>query len=186
VTPPPPTPAGSGPTGTRDGVGLRLPAPALRVTEVTDDDVAPLVALWTTCELTRPWNDPERDIADARSTPASTVLVGRVGTTGTAGAGTVVSSAMAGYDGHRGWLYYVAVDPAWQGRGFGRETVVAAEAWLAAQGATKVQLMVRHTNGQTRGFYEALGYTDQETTVLGRRFPAAQGGPDVAPDPSAT
>jgi len=173
---PPPTPAGSGPSGTRDGVGLRLPAPALRVVEATDDDVAPLVELWTGCGLTRPWNDPERDIADARATATSTVLVGHVDV---AGADVVVSSAMAGYDGHRGWLYYVAVDPAWQGRGFGRETVVAAEAWLAAQGASKVQLMVRRTNGDATGFYAALGYTDQETTVLGRRFPVAQGGPDV-------
>ncbi|GAA4830927.1 GNAT family acetyltransferase [Luteimicrobium xylanilyticum] len=174
-----PTPAGSGPSGTRDGVGLRLPAPVLRLAEATDDDVAPLVALWTACGLTRPWNDPERDLEDARATATSTVLVGRVGPVAAAGAGTVVSSAVAGYDGHRGWLYYVAVDPAWQGRGFGRETVVAAEAWLAAQGAPKVQLMVRHTNTAAVGFYEALGYTDQEATVLGRRFPAAQGGPEV-------
>ncbi|MGC5167778.1 GNAT family acetyltransferase [Luteimicrobium sp. DT211] len=175
-----PTPAGSGPSGTRDGVGLRLPAPALRVVEATDDDAAPLVALWTACGLTRPWNDPERDIADARSTPTSTVLVGHVdGAAGAAGAGILVSGAVVGYDGHRGWLYYVAVDPAWQGRGFGRETVVAAEAWLAAQGAPKVQLMVRRTNADAVGFYQALGYTDQETIVLGRRFPVAQGGPDV-------
>ncbi len=183
MTPPPPTPAGSGPSGARDGVGLRLPPPSLRVAEATDGDVGPLVDLWATCGLTRPWNDPERDIADARSTATSTVLVGYVDVAGT---DVVASSAVVGYDGHRGWLYYVAVDPAWRGRGFGRETVVAAEAWLAAQGAPKVQLMVRHVNAEARGFYEALGYTDQETTVLGRRFPAAQGGPDVVLDASST
>ena len=82
---------------------------------------------------------------------------------------------MVGFDGHRGWLYYLAVDPALQGRGIGRSLVVAAEAWLAAQGAGKVQLMVRTGNAAATGFYAALGYTDQECVVLGRRFEVTSG-----------
>lgn len=129
--------------------------------EVTDDDVEQVVALWEACGLTRPWNDPRRDVADARRTPTSTVVVGVAGD-------RVVSSALAGYDGHRGWLYYVAVDPQRRGSGLGRATVVAAEGWLRRAGVHKVRLMVRHGNERVLGFYDGLGYTDSECVVLGR------------------
>lgn len=140
---------------------------------VTDDAVPGLVALWEACGLTRPWNDPRTDVADALATPTSTVLVARDdgrtgGARGAAGDGSVVASVLAGHDGHRGWLYYVAVDPARQGSGLGRAAVVAGEAWLAAQGARKVRLMVRTGNDAVLGFYAGLGYTDTACTVLGR------------------
>ena len=156
-------------------------------TEVEDADVEAVVALWRECGLTRPWNDPYRDRADARLGETSTVLVGRAtrdlptvapdGAPEAPGvaAGELVATAMAGVDGHRGWLYYVAVDPRVQGRGAGRATVVAAEAWLAAQGARAVRLMVRATNDAVRGFYERLGYADQECVVRGRPL----GAPDA-------
>lgn len=130
--------------------------------EIEDDDVEHVVALWHACGLTRPWNDPALDIADARRSRTSTVLVARDE------AGVVVATAMAGYDGHRGWLYYVAVAPERQGSGLGRAAVAAAETWLRARGARKVQLMVRSTNAHVAAFYERLGYADQSTTVLGR------------------
>ncbi|KLN34505.1 hypothetical protein FB00_11740 [Cellulosimicrobium funkei] len=170
------------PDGGRAGTGADV-----GFAEVADDDVEAVVALWRTCGLTRPWNDPYRDLADARLGETSTVLVGRATRDlpgpapddGEAGgavrAGEVVASAMAGVDGHRGWLYYVAVDPRLQGIGTGRATVVAAEAWLAAQGARAVRLMVRSTNVAVRGFYERLGYADQECVVLGRPL----GAPDA-------
>lgn len=170
------------PDGGRAGTGADVV-----FAEVADDDVEAVVALWRTCGLTRPWNDPYRDLADARLGETSTVLVGRATRDlpgpapddGEAGgavrAGEVVASAMAGVDGHRGWLYYVAVDPRLQGIGTGRATVVAAEAWLAAQGARAVRLMVRSTNVAVRGFYERLGYADQECVVLGRPL----GAPDA-------
>ncbi|WP_235915548.1 GNAT family acetyltransferase [Puerhibacterium puerhi] len=135
--------------------------------EITDDDVAQVVALWEACGLTRPWNDPHVDIADARRGPTSTVLVLREPAAEPA---AVVATVMAGLDGHRGWLYYVAVAPDRQGSGLGRAAVAAGEAWLRAAGARKVQLMVRSTNTQVLGFYERLGYGDQATTVLGRWF----------------
>lgn len=139
--------------------------------EITDDDVAQVVALWEACGLTRPWNDPHVDIADARRGPTSTVLVLRAPAAEPAAeAGDVVATVMAGLDGHRGWLYYVAVAPDRQGSGLGRAAVAAGEAWLRAAGARKVQLMVRSTNTQVLGFYERLGYGDQATTVLGRWF----------------
>lgn len=129
--------------------------------EITDADVEQVVELWKTTELTRPWNDPYVDIADARAGDGSTILVAHAD-------GRVVATAMAGHDGHRGWLYYVTVLPELQGSGLGRAAVVAAEAWLVARGARKIQLMVRTTNTDVLGFYGRLGYADQECTVLGR------------------
>ena len=147
---------------------------AYEIDEVRDTDVENVVALWRACDLTRPWNDPYRDLADARATSTATVLVLRPAPPVVPGAEAVqepVGSVMAGFDGHRGWLYYLAVDPSVRGRGHGRRLVVAAEAWLAAQGAVKVQLMVRQTNETVAGFYTALGYADAECVVLGRRLP---------------
>ncbi|WP_425956164.1 GNAT family acetyltransferase [Xylanimonas sp. McL0601] len=140
---------------------------ALVFAEITDDDVPAVVALWHECGLTRPWNDPALDIADARLSPTSTVLAARAPASE---GGAVVASVMAGYDGHRGWLYYVAVSPGLQGSGLGRAAVSAGEEWLRAGGARKVQLMVRTTNAQALGFYDRLGYEEQSTTVLGRWF----------------
>lgn len=159
------------PDGPRLARALGVVRPA--VGEVVDAEVEAVVALWRACGLTRPGNDPYRDLADARLGATSTVLVARA--SGDAGdgdgavrAGEVLATAMAGVDGHRGWLYYVAVDPRAQGAGLGRDVVVAAEAWLAAQGARAVRLMVRSTNAAVRGFYERLGYVDQDCVVLGR------------------
>jgi len=123
-------------------------------------DCHAVVALWEVCGLIRPWNDPRRDFAQALSGPSSTVLVARDGA-------TVVGSVMAGFDGHRGWAYYLAVAPDSRRQGLGRALMEAAESWLRAQGAVKVQLMVRNGNDAI-GFYEALGLERQDVVVLGR------------------
>jgi ribosomal protein S18 acetylase RimI-like enzyme len=149
-------------TGTTARTGTTAPTgTTVHVREITDADVEQVVALWEACALTRPWNDPRRDIADARRNPTSTILVAHDGE-------AVVGSVMAGYEGHRGYLYYVAVAPDRQGTGLGRQVVVAAEDWLEQTGAQKVRLMVRTTNTAVLGFYENLGYADVECTVLGR------------------
>ena len=157
--------------------GEHVPAgPEITISEMADGDALAVVALWHACGLTRPWNDPASDLANAVSTASSTVLVARTPHGGSEmartphGGSQVAGTVMAGYDGHRGWLYYLAVDPALQSRGIGRSLVVAAEAWLAGQGAGKVQLMVRTSNTAVTGFYDALGYADQECVVLGRRL----------------
>ncbi len=76
---------------------------------------------------------------------------------------------MAGHDGHRGWLYYLAVDPLMQHKGLGRETVRAAEEWLKARGVWAINLMIRNDNIAARGFYEALGYTLGDVIHMGKR-----------------
>jgi ribosomal protein S18 acetylase RimI-like enzyme len=133
----------------------------LPVTDATDDDVEAIVALWTRCNLTRPWNDPYADVALARRGSNATVLVGRDDE-------GIVASVMVGHDGHRGWFYYLAVDPDKQGRGHGRAVTRAAEQWLAVRGIAKVMLMVRQDNAAVHAFYKALGYFDQPRAVFAK------------------
>ena len=77
---------------------------------------------------------------------------------------------MVGFDGHRGWVYYLAVDPGRRRRGLGRSLMAAAEDWLMVRGAPKLQLMVRSDNEAAVGFYQRLGLERQEVIVLGRRL----------------
>lgn len=127
------------------------------------DIVAEVVALWRACGLTRPWNDPVADLRLAVAGPASTVLAGRQ-------AGRLVATVMVGHDGHRGAVYYVAVDPAAQGRGHGRAIMAAAEAWLRERGVPKLNIMVRRENAKVRAFYDALGAGEDDVIVLSKRF----------------
>lgn len=125
------------------------------------EDRAAVVALWHACGLTRPWNDPDRDFARAAEGAASTILVAEID-------GAIRGSAMVGDDGHRGWVYYLAVAPEARGTGLGRALMDAAEAWLRARGCAKIQLMVREDNAAALGFYDALGLERQGVVTLGR------------------
>ena len=84
--------------------------------------------------------------------------------------GRLLGTAMVGQDGHRGWVYYLAVDPACRGTGLGRDLMAACERWLAGRGVPKIQFMVRSDNAAVLGFYEHLGYQAQDVVVLGRRL----------------
>jgi ribosomal protein S18 acetylase RimI-like enzyme len=149
--------------------------------DLAPDEREAVVDLWRCCGLTRPWNDPFTDLALALGSPSARVLVGRDD-------GAILASVMVGFDGHRGWVYYLAVDPRRQGRGHGRAMMHAAEAWLSARGAPKAQLMVRSDNVRVIGFYERLGFEAQAVTVLGKRLdqgrqgPASSGGDDSLAD----
>jgi ribosomal protein S18 acetylase RimI-like enzyme len=142
-------------------VNAPLPAAALAIADIADADVEVVIALWQRCGSTRPWNDPAADIALARRGPNSTVLVGRDGD-------RVVASVMVGHDGHRGWVYYVTVDPDRRHQGFGRSIMNAAEAWLRARGILKLQLMVRKDNAKVHSFYRSIGYYEQETVTFAK------------------
>ncbi len=136
---------------------------SLIVSDMVDDDLESVVALWQVCGLTRPWNNPYSDIAFARSQVNSTVLVGRFEQDG-----EIVASAMAGHDGHRGWTYYLSVSPNHQAKGLGQAMMKAVEDWHLAQGIWKSQLMVRTGNEKVIKFYEALGYNVSATQLLER------------------
>ena len=133
----------------------------LAITPIDDADVAGVVALWQTCGLTRPWNDPAADIALARRGSNAAVLVGR-------GDGLIVATVLVGHDGHRGWVYYLAVDPDHRQHGYGRVMMDAAERWLRECGIEKLQLMVRPDNQRVKNFYQALGYCEQERVIFAK------------------
>jgi ribosomal protein S18 acetylase RimI-like enzyme len=134
---------------------------ALTIAPLEDAEVAAVIALWQRCGLTRPWNDPAADISLARQGANAAVLLGRDGD-------AVVASVLVGHDGHRGWVYYVAVDPQHRKKGLGRAIMAAAEEWLRARGILKLQLLVRPDNIQVQAFYETLDYDEQERIVYAK------------------
>lgn len=145
-------------TQTLDVDGLTI-----AIGHASDADTEALAALWERAGLTRPWNDPHADIALARRGPHSTILVAREG-------GRILGSAMVGHDGHRGWVYYLAVEPDLQGRGLGRALLRAVEDWLRARAIPKLMLLVRPDNEKVRGFYAAEGYVEEPRIVFSRRL----------------
>lgn len=131
------------------------------IRRVRDTDVDAIVALWEACDLVRPWNDPRADIVGARSAKQSEVFVM------TDPDGSIVGSVIAGNDGHRGWVYYVAVAPHRRGVGLGKDLMAHAEAWLKRRGVVKVNLMIRAGN-PVKEFYEATGYEVEDRIVMAR------------------
>ena len=132
----------------------------------TESETEQVVALWESCGLTRPWNDPRKDIARKLLVQRDLFLVGAA----PEAPDTVVASAMAGYDGHRGWVYYLAVDPSRQAGGLGAEMMREVERRLEALGCPKVQLQVRSENDKALGFYARLGYETIEAGSYGKRL----------------
>lgn len=126
------------------------------------DEIA-VIALWTECGLTRPWNDPAKDIAFAVAGPSSTILVAE-------DADNIMGAVMVGHDGHRGALYYFAVTPSQQGQGLARKLHDAAVEWLRQMGVWKINLLVRGENEKVAAIYEALGYERQNVLSFGKRI----------------
>jgi GNAT superfamily N-acetyltransferase len=125
---------------------------------VGDGDVKEVIALWARRGLTRPWNDAAKDIAFARAGASSDVLVARLD-------GNVAASVMVGHDGHRGAVYYVSVDPALQGRGYGRQTMAAAEAWFG--GRVEAQSAAARRQRESARILRGLGLRGRTAPVHG-------------------
>jgi ribosomal protein S18 acetylase RimI-like enzyme len=142
-------------------VSTKSNGPALTVTSIEDSEIPEVTRLWQRCGLTREWNDPAGDIALARKENNATVLLGRRD-------GALVASVLVGHDGHRGWVYYVSVDPDHRLKDYGREIMTAAEDWLRERGIAKLQLMVRDDNARVHAFYETLGYYDQKRVTFAK------------------
>ncbi|NUZ05371.1 GNAT family acetyltransferase [Piscinibacter koreensis] len=128
-----------------------------------EPDEAAVVALWHACGLTRSWNDPHKDIARKLAVQRELFVVGELG-------GRVVASVMAGFDGHRGWVNYLAVAPEMRGRGHGAALMRWVEAALTARGCPKLNLLVRSSNRTVLDFYRHLGYAVDEAVPLGKRL----------------
>ncbi|MDA0226339.1 MAG: GNAT family acetyltransferase [Proteobacteria bacterium] len=128
-----------------------------------DSDTDAVIALWQRCGLTRAWNDPAKDIARKKTVQPELFLLGLVD-------GTVIASAMAGYDGHRAWVNYLAVDPDAQQKGYGRALMAAVELQLRALGAPKINLQIRRDNAAAIAFYARIGFTEDAVVSLGKRL----------------
>jgi ribosomal protein S18 acetylase RimI-like enzyme len=122
-----------------------------------------VVALWQRCGLVVPWNDPRRDIARKRQVNPELFLVGTL-------EGRVVAVVMVGYDGHRGWINYLGVDPEVQRHGFGRRIMDVVEAKLRERGCPKINLQVRSANAGVIAFYERLGFQVEDRVSMGKRL----------------
>ncbi len=140
----------------------------MEITDLPEQRCAEAVALWRDAGLTRPWNDPDADLQRALDGCSSTVLAAVVDD-------RLVATAMVGHDGHRGWIYYLAVAPERQRQGFGTAMVRACEQWVAQRGIPKLQLMVRTGNDGAVALYEGLGYEQPDARLLGRRLDGATG-----------
>jgi ribosomal protein S18 acetylase RimI-like enzyme len=131
-----------------------------RFEEKDSDDV---IRLWDRCGLIVPWNHPQRDIERKLAQQREGFLVAEK-------EGRIVASVMAGYDGHRGWVNYLAVEPNQQRKGYGRAMMDAAEAFLSRCGAPKVNLQIRETNAEVIAFYEAIGYKNDHVVSFGKKL----------------
>lgn len=135
----------------------------MKIRPYTPADETAVITLWQRCELTRPWNDPHKDIERKLTVQPELFVVGER-------AGKIVATAMAGFDGHRGWINYLAVSPEVQKQGLGRQLLTHIEQALAAMGCPKLNLQVRAGNAQAMAFYQAMGYGQDEVVSLGKRL----------------
>ena len=134
-----------------------------------EEDTDAVVALWNACQLVRPWNDPRADIARKLTEQPELFLVG-VTEPGATEPARIVATAMAGYDGHRGWVHYLAVDPTLHRTGLGRQLMAEVERLLVDRGCPKLNLQVRSDNLRVLAFYRGLGYGEDQVVSLGKRL----------------
>lgn len=184
------------PTDVRDSAIDAAPGAGMRIRAFEVQDTDAVTALWAECGLTRPWNDARTDIArklavqrdlflvaelddttehgartehGAAAEPGGTTEHGAAAGPGT-GAGRIVGTVMAGYDGHRGWVNYLAVDPGMRGRGLGRALMDRVERMLVERGCPKLNLQIREDNEVVQDFYRTLGYTRDAAVSFGKRL----------------
>ncbi len=135
----------------------------MQIRPYTPADETAVIAIWQRCELTRPWNDPRKDIERKLTVQPELFVVGER-------QGQIVATAMAGFDGHRGWINYLAVSPEVQKQGLGRQLMTHVEQALMAMGCPKLNLQVRAGNAQALAFYQAIGYGQDELVSMGKRL----------------
>ena len=135
----------------------------MEIRHFREADEAQVVALWQACGLTRPWNDPHLDIARKLAVQRELFLVGSVGD-------RIVATVMGGYDGHRGWINYLAVDPAHRRQGLARQLLADVEQHLRAAGCAKINLQIRHDNLDAIAFYRSVGFAEDAVVSMGKRL----------------
>jgi ribosomal protein S18 acetylase RimI-like enzyme len=135
----------------------------LEIRPCEPSDQAEIIQLWLDCDLVVPWNDPVKDIAAKSLVQPELFLVGLL-------SGKIVASAMAGYDGHRGSVFYLAVSPEHRRKGYGGLLMGRVESGLRNLGCQKINIQIRGTNLDVIEFYRSLGYKDEDVISLGKRL----------------
>lgn len=135
----------------------------LQLGSYQESDEAAVVDLWRACGLLVPWNDPIKDIQCKLRVQGDMFLVGLLGT-------QLVAAVMAGYEGHRGWINYLAIDPGYRKSGFGRLLMEEAEARLRELGCPKINLQIRSSNADVIEFYKRIGYSVDDVVSMGKRL----------------
>ena len=135
----------------------------MEIRPYTESDERAVVDLWQRCGLIRPWNDPRRDIARKMRVQRELFVVGVVDS-------TIVATAMAGYEGHRGWINYLAVDPGRRREGLGRRLVDYVEERLAELGCPKINIQIRGDNQEAIAFYKRIGFKEDDVLSFGKRL----------------
>ena len=142
-----------------------MPQKQMLVRPYRTDDEESLVSLWQVCELTVPWNNPHKDIARKLQVQPELFLVGILDS-------RLIATVMGGYDGHRGWINYLAVHPDFQGKGYGQEIMNSVETGLLEMGCPKINLQIRTGNDKIQLFYQKLGFTNDQVVSMGKRLEA--------------
>ena len=137
--------------------------PPLFIRPFQTEDEASVVSLWQLCELTVPWNNPYKDIARKLKVQSELFLVGMLDS-------LLIATVMGGYDGHRGWINYLAVHPDFQGQGYAQQVMENVESELRKRGCPKINLQIRSGNARVMAFYQKLGFTDDQALSMGKRL----------------
>lgn len=135
----------------------------IEIRQFTIEDKDAVLQLWHNCNLVVPWNDPEKDIQRKINVSTDLFLVGELD-------GGIIASVMGGYEGHRGWMNYLAISPEYRHKGFAKNIIIDLESRLKALGCPKINLLVRNTNTEVIEFYQSLGYTVDASVSLGKRL----------------
>lgn len=135
----------------------------MHIRPYVESDEAAVIALWSKCGLLRPWNDPHKDIARKLQVQRELFLVGVLD-------GRIIGTALAGYDGHRGWVNYLAVDPDRQRKGLGRALMQEAERRLRELGCPKINVQIRRDNLEAIEFYRRIKFREDEVVSFGKRL----------------
>lgn len=133
------------------------------IRQYIDTDLEDIITLWEACDLTRPWNNPEIDIFRKIAQKDGLFLLAVKDE-------QLIATVMGGYDGHRGWVNYLAVHPHYQRNGVATALLQQLEKRLIAIGCPKLQLLIHKENMEVQNFYEQLGYEELDVICLGKRL----------------